>query len=207
MAPKNNILELKGFKNAAAAGLLLSRDYAGPCFRLLMNYRSISASEAASRLGLHIKTAQDFLDGLSDLGMVKKKSVREDKRPYFRYSVSRDYIRLDLDLSEFVFVSDQIIRGIKIREAKGSGAVFSEGKGHSLRSVTVYSGEGRKRVPNRISLTQLQGKFLFYLPFPTQEPETIKTIAVKAGLENMEKCYLEIFDIVQLLINYGVIEQ
>ena len=46
------------FDTARRLGACLSRDYAGDLFRLLVNYRDISASEAASRLNLHIRTAQ-----------------------------------------------------------------------------------------------------------------------------------------------------
>ena len=55
------------FKTAAALGALLSKDYAENFFKLLVNYQDISASEAASRLNLHIRTAQDFLESLHAL--------------------------------------------------------------------------------------------------------------------------------------------
>ena len=51
-----------GFKSAKQLGACLARDYSEAFFRLLVNYRDIAASEAASRLGIHIRTAQDFLD-------------------------------------------------------------------------------------------------------------------------------------------------
>jgi len=46
---------------AAKLGASLSKEYAEDFFKLLVNYQDISASEAASRLNLHIRTAQDFL--------------------------------------------------------------------------------------------------------------------------------------------------
>ena len=56
------------FQKAARLGACLSKDYAQDLFRLMVNYRDISASEAASRLNIHIRTAQDFLETLADLG-------------------------------------------------------------------------------------------------------------------------------------------
>ena len=50
------------YEKAARLGALLAKDYAEDLFKLLVNYQNISASEAASRLSLHIRTAQDFLD-------------------------------------------------------------------------------------------------------------------------------------------------
>ena len=75
------------FKEAAKLGNYLAKDYAEDFFTLLVNYQNISASEAASRLGLHIRTAQDFLDAMVELDVLEKEEVYEKKRPYFRYSL------------------------------------------------------------------------------------------------------------------------
>jgi hypothetical protein len=56
------------FQEASKLSSFLAKDYAEAFFRLLVNYQDISASEAASRLNLHIRTAQDFLEGLTNLG-------------------------------------------------------------------------------------------------------------------------------------------
>ena len=53
-------------------GSCLSKEYAENLFRLLVTYESISASEAASRLGLHIKTVQDFLEALAEVEILGK---------------------------------------------------------------------------------------------------------------------------------------
>ena len=50
------------FKRAAILGSYISKDYAEDLFRLLATYQNISASEAASRLSMHIKTVQDFFE-------------------------------------------------------------------------------------------------------------------------------------------------
>ncbi len=63
------------FRTAAVLGSLLAKDYAEDIFELLVNYRAISASEVAARLDLHIKTAQDFLEGLASLGILSKDVV------------------------------------------------------------------------------------------------------------------------------------
>ena len=59
------------YKTIAKLGAALSKEYSEDLFKLLVNYQDISASEAASRLSLHIRTAQDFLDTLTDLKIVK----------------------------------------------------------------------------------------------------------------------------------------
>jgi len=63
------------YKTASQLGSLISKDYAENFFKLLVIYQDISASEAASRLNLHISTAQDFLEGLNSQGIVSKKRI------------------------------------------------------------------------------------------------------------------------------------
>ena len=87
------------FKQAALLGSYISKDYAEDLFRLLANYSSISASEAASRLNLHIKTVQDFMEAMYELGFLQREEVYEGKRPYFRYTLSSNHILMDLDLA------------------------------------------------------------------------------------------------------------
>ena len=88
------------FKTAAILGTYISKDYAEDFFKLLVNYHDISASEAASRLGLHIRTAQDFLDAMASLGTLNKVEVYEKKRPYFRYSLQTQHIQMEIDLTK-----------------------------------------------------------------------------------------------------------
>ena len=65
------------FKTAARLGAFISKDYAREFFALLLSYQDISASEAASRLGLHIRTAQEFLEGLTELDILSRQEVYE----------------------------------------------------------------------------------------------------------------------------------
>ena len=69
------------FKTAALLSTYISKEYAPGFFELLVNYHDISASEAASRLGLHIRTAQDFLEGLAGLDILTKQEVYEKLAP------------------------------------------------------------------------------------------------------------------------------
>ena len=52
-------------EEASKFGTYISKSFTKDMFRLLMNYRDISASEAASRLGIHIQTVQDFLEAFA----------------------------------------------------------------------------------------------------------------------------------------------
>jgi predicted transcriptional regulator len=193
------------YKTVAQMGASLSKDYAEDFFKLLVNYQDISASEAASRLSLHIRTAQDFLDGLVALGIVNKTEVHEKKRPYFRYNLITQKIVLEVDLTEFAKENPDEGLARLVREMKNIGANFSVARsGDCFSSVTIWEGDGRERKVHKISLTTPQGKFLFHLPFPQARPRTMADVMENAGVEPDYSA--EIQDIVDELARLGVVE-
>ena len=186
---------------------LLAKPFAGDILKLLVNYQDISASEAATRLGLHIKTAQDFLEELTAQDICDKQEVYEKKRPYYRFKLKKYQFSIDVDLSILADKSSTTDSRLlmKIRERKNANAVFTVARGGDfISSVTIFIGEGRKKKERKISLTQAQGKFLYHLPFPTAQPATIKEIMEQAGIESGHQ--MEILDIVEVLDESKVIE-
>jgi predicted transcriptional regulator len=196
------------FKEASKLGSCLSKDYAEDLFRLLVNYESISASEAASRLNIHIKTTQDYLEDLFSLGIIEKEEVYEGKRPYFRYRLKTMEISMVVDLTTLNLkeeISDSRLK-VRIREMKNAKARFTTSRSNDyISNVVIWMGEGRGRTERKINLSIPQGRFLFHLPFPTAEPLSISAIMKLAGIENVNTP--EIVDIVQVLIDFGVVEK
>ena len=195
------------FKEAAILGSFLAKDYAEEFFKLLVNYKSISSSEAASRLNLHIKTAQDFLEAMTELKILEKEEVYEKKRPYNRYTLLVNRISIELELESLGTKTDpEDQSAMRIREHKNAGVNFYTARNSQyFSSVAVWIGKGRERNERKINLTIPQGKFLFHLPFPTAYFESIDTIMKKADIEESELS--EILDIVDALIELKVIEK
>lgn len=196
------------FKEASKLGSCLSKDYAEDLFRLLVNYESISASEAASRLNIHIKTTQDYLDDLHSLDIIDKEEVYEGKRPYFRYRLKAKEISMVFDLTTLNLeekITDSRLK-MKIREMKNAKARFATSRSNDyISNVVIWMGEGRNRTERKINLSIPQGRFLFHLPFPTAVPLSIPDIMKLAGIEDTH--IPEIVDIVQVLIDFQVIEK
>jgi DNA-binding Lrp family transcriptional regulator len=195
------------FKQAALLGSCISKAYAEDLFRLLATYTSISVSEAASRLNLHIKTIQDFMEAMHELGILDREEVYEKKRPYFRYRLKVSRITMDLDLAVLQPPSGNSSElYLRIREKKNAGARFTTSRDNSyISSVTVWTGQGRNRSERRITLSIPQGRFLFHLPFPGAEPLQVRTIMQLAGMESVHAS--EIIDITKALIEMGVVEE
>lgn len=194
------------FEEAARFGTYISKSFAKDIFRLLNNYRDISASEAASRLGIHIQTVQDFLEAMSELGVLEKKEAIERKRPYYRYTLQMQKIVFELDLvEELKNTEGNSLENSKIREKKNAGVRFSLARnGQYFSNVAIWVGKGRERTEKKINLTTAQGKFLYNLPFPDGEHLSIEEIRIKAGIESED--LPEIKDLAEELIQYKVIE-
>jgi len=195
------------FKEAARLCSYISKDYAEDLFRLLATYSSISASEAASRLDLHVKTVQDFLEQMFELGILDREEVYEKKRPYYRYNLKIDKIVMMLDLSKLLPAEGTDQRTCaRIREMKDAGARFTTARSDQyISNITIWTGKGRDRSERKINLSIPQGKFLFHLPFPTAEFQSISSIMQKAGIDPSNAS--EILDIVNALTGFGVIEE
>jgi predicted ArsR family transcriptional regulator len=194
------------FEEAARFGTYISKSFAKDIFRLLNNYRDISASEAASRLGMHIQTVQDFLEAMADLGILSKKEAVERKRPYYRYSLKTHKIAFEIDLlHELKPEKEDAWDEKKIREKKNAGVRFTLARnGQYFSNVAISIGKGRQRSEKKINLTTAQGKFLYNLPFPDGEHLTLEEIRVKAGVETEQMP--EIKDLVEELVQNKVIE-
>lgn len=195
------------FKQAAVLGSCISKEYAEDLFALLATYKNISASEAASRLNLHIKTVQDFLEDLYILNIVEREEVYEGKRPYFRYNLMVRQVIMNVDLTHLFPEGNKEEARLKlrIREKQNSRVRFTTSRSNDyISSVVIWTGEGRDREERKINLSIPQGKFLFHLPFPTAEHLTIGGLITKAGLDGSN--IPEIIDIVDALIEFGVIE-
>jgi predicted transcriptional regulator len=195
------------FRQAALLGSYISKDYAEDLFRLLSTYSSISASEAASRLDLHIRTVQDFMEAMHELGILGREEVYEKKRPYFRYFLKTRKIIMEVDLEPLFPAKDLNQNSYKkIREKKDAGARFTTARSDQyISNVAIWSGKGRERTERKINLSIPQGRFLYHLPFPTAEFQSIASIMKKAGVDSANTS--EILDIVSALTELGVIEE
>lgn len=195
------------FKEAAILGSYISKDYAKDLFRLLATYKSISASEAASRLSLHIKTVQDFLEAMASLDILDREEATESKRPYYRYSLKTRRITMDLDLGP-LFKQEQPNSklSLRIREMKNAKARFTVARNNQyISNVYIWIGEGRSRKERKLNLSIPQGRFLYHLPFPSAEPQSIISIMDNGGVDGANVS--EILDIVDVLLKFQVIEK
>ena len=193
------------FEKLIIFGTYISKEYSREFFRLLVTYKDISASEAASRLEIHIKTAQDFLEGMSEAGILIKTRVTDRTRPYYRYSLEDRKPVIRIDFESLAGVSGKVSGTPALREKMHSGARFTTSRyGSSFTSVVIPVGAGRSGTARKINLTPSQGMLLFQLPFPGAEPLTLEEMMRRAGLG--PEALPELNDIINLLAESEIIE-
>lgn len=194
------------FEQAKKMGYYISKVYAEEIFRLLVLYQTLAASEAASRLNMHIKTVQDFLEAMAELDILLKEEVYEGKRPYYRYTLNTKKIVMEIDLNSLFSVENSDAGKVtRIRERKNAKVRFTVGRDNkSISSVVIWIGKGRSKKERKINLTKPQGAFLYNLPFPMADFMSVKEIMKQARISDVNK--REIEDITNLLIEYGVVE-
>ena len=193
---------MDNFDKAAKLGGYLAKGYARDVFKLLNAYKDISASEAASRLRLHIQTVQEFLEGMTELGVLQKVEATEKKRPYFRYSVKNSFLTISLDIASLDGETTNSGE-LRIKETKNSGAKFSMARGQQYFSTVMWLGQGRQGKSTKLNLTTAQGKFLFHLPFPDAEALFVDDVMIMAGVDQSYKS--EIIDIVNELLENNIL--
>jgi hypothetical protein len=146
------------------------------------------------------------MEAMFELGFLDREEVYEKKRPYYRYSVRMSKIIMELDLTQLLPKENPDNRTrLKIREKKNAGVRFTTSRDNQyISNVTIWTGRGRDRAERRINLSIPQGKFLFHLPFPSAEFQSIDKIIRKAEVD--PSSISEILDIVDALIELEVIE-
>jgi transposase len=194
------------FERIKLFGAFISKEYSRELLRLLYLYKDISSSEAASRVGMHIKTVQEFFDALNEVGLLDKKEAYEGKRPYFRYTLKSNDVKIQFSIAGLIpNDKDHSAGELFIREKKNANVKFTIARNKLFfSSVSIWLGKGRETTEKKISLTIPQGRFLFNLPFPNADFAKVPEIMRKAEVLDEHKS--EIIDIVKLLIDHKVIE-
>jgi len=95
---------------------------------------------------------------------------------------------------------------MRIREMKDSGARFTTARSDQyISNIAIWTGKGRERSERKLNLSIPQGKFMFHLPFPSADFQSISSIMQKAEVDPSN--ISEILDIVDVLLGFGVVEQ
>lgn len=193
------------YAEAAELCACIAKDHAGGFFRLLANYKDISAQEAASWTGVQLSEAEGFLESLTEHGIVEKKAVDEREVAQSRYSLRQQKIQISINISsDYKHLSHIGKDRLVLRRDNASSELVLAKSGDRYRSVTIWKGMGRGRVKREIWLTPAQGKFLYFTPISESDPIPIQKVIEKAAVGNERE--MEILLLVEELDHLNVIQ-
>jgi predicted transcriptional regulator len=137
-----------------------------------------NASKIARELGIHVLTVQRALEVLERYSFVSSTELKAIGRPsrVFQYRGGSFTINLDLILDEYS------LRSTKIRDAGREDVSFMYDVDHEVINGILIGGRGGKF----LKIEEKTGRFLWLVPPPDSQGETIEDIAKKAGCPVLE---------------------
>ncbi len=180
----------------------LGKEYALPLLEVLYIKGWITASEMARELSIHVSTAQSYLASMEEKKLLKSR-FRPGRAKLMEYSLLDKSIQVSIDLEAMV--------SKKCRNAKKKAREFYVKERLSAKVSYRWDEESRKilvinfmekskvlgriGVSRTLQLSDVEGRFLWFLPQSTEDSKNVLHIAKEAGLENPE----DLIQIVELL--------
>ena len=166
------------------------------------------ASQVARRFDIHIATAAKYLTEMEKAKLVASRIRETGRKPAKEYYLLSDKITLEIDLSKisrndpFSRLSTQ-----RVRERRSENIAYEWDSERSLikEIVILEQDKGRKRV-RKVPLDDVEGRFLWHLPLPSQDFKTASEIALQSGLSD-PKDLEKIERLLDHLVELGVVER
>lgn len=148
-----------------------------------------TASEIASFLGIHISTAVKYLSEFEEVRILEKRMRESKPRKSMEYKLIDPKIEITLSLKNLIEEEEKIIlkksKKIHIREKKDIDASFEwNEKREVIKKINFMVSGQRRIIMDFLELNEIEGKFLWNLPYPSEDFKSVFEICKKAGLSN-----------------------
>ncbi|UCF07688.1 MAG: hypothetical protein JSW28_08610 [Thermoplasmata archaeon] len=190
----------------------LGKEHSLPILEILYLRGWVSASEAAREMGVHIATAQSYLESMKENKIIKAR-VRQGKSKLVEYSLHDKQMQVDLNLEKIMSQKCEIARNKAkdyfVREKKKARVTYrwdeEQRKILEINFMEKSKAFGRIGVSRTLQLSDVEGKFLWFLPQSTEKPKNVLKIAEKAELKRPEDL-IQIIDLLEFLAEEKIIE-
>lgn len=189
----------------------LGKEHTIPLLEVLFMRGWLIASEVARELSIHISTAQSYLESLKEKNIVKSRN-RTGRANLVEYSLQHPTIQVNIDLKDIITKkgkeAKEKARHFFIREIAGAKVSYEwdeeKRKILAINFMEKSKKFGRLNISRSIELTDIEGKFLWFLPQATEKPKNVLSITKEAGL-NQNYDLIKIIELVELLSNEKII--
>lgn len=191
---------------------VLGKEFTMPIFENLYIRGWMTASEIARELSVHISTAQSYLESMAKKKLLKQR-LRHERKNLVEYSLINPSIDIRIDIGELIEKKAEAARKkaenmyIKERSDDKISYEWDEVNRKILTINIMKKSKAQKRyeITSRIQLTDVEGRFLWFIPHPTESPENLGKIARDAGITNSFD-FIKIVELVEMLAFEKIIE-
>ena len=180
------VRQVRGLPEIREVVSVLAREYSFEVLRELHHRGWSGASEIARELGIHVATAMRKLAELETLGFLEKRNRSASRVVEYRLASPRIEILVDFDEQARAVSQDAWAKAEKIlvKERPNRNVVAeTDEKGKRVRRL-VFTTRGRWRAAGRVlELTDLEGGFLWHVPFGSDEARPVAYVCRQAGIE------------------------
>jgi len=148
-----------------------------------------TATEISEELKIHIATAVSYLSDLHDIGLVERRIRGGKYKDAYEYSLKSTSINLNLNFKEIVEEEGKGITEraglIKVKEIVSDNVNYEwDDEKQKILKINIVSAGIRRGVQESIELNTLEGRFLWCVPYPSEEGLSVEQICEKAGIKN-----------------------
>jgi hypothetical protein len=165
------------------------------------------ASEIAGHFDIHIATAAKHLSEMEKARLVSHRMRQTGRRPAKEYFLLSDTIKMEVDFSKVAGNQEGPgLPGERIRERANENVAYDwDPERPIIKEIITLGGDGDRKKAERILLDEVEGRFLWHVPFPGGEPRTPTEIAEEAGIGKGDLSRIHLF--LDRLLDVGIVEK
>ena len=208
MQNKQDFIQTADLEEAREVMTALAREYCIDLLRELHGTGWSTASEVARNLGIHVATAMRKLSELETLQLLEKRVRAGSDLVEYRPVSARVEIVLDFEAEAKAAKRDarSVAKSILVRERPNRKVVLeADERAEVVRRVVFVKTVRLRTTAQVMDLTEAEGRFLWHLPFASEQAASVAEVCRRAKIENPIHVS-KLLDFVKEMESRGVVE-
>jgi len=169
-----------------------------------------TATEIAEELKIHTATAVKYLAELYEIGIVEKRIRAGKYKDALEYRLINSEINLTLNFEKIIEEESEGViekaKGIMVKEKARDDVNYEwDDEKQKILKVNIVGVGVRRGIKESIGLNDLEGRFMWNLPYPSEESIQVFQICEKAGIKNVMEIK-KILKFVDVLEGKGIVD-
>lgn len=165
--------------------MVLGREMTGRILATLYITPHQSATDIARRFNIHTATAQKYLVEMRECGLLNSRLRKNTNRPTEEYWLAKNRFDIEINLNDMSKLTDLELKAanIYIRQRPSEQVAFDTNRTNQrITEIILLDGHEKSRIDQRIKLDDVEGRFTWHLPSPTEPAMSILDLIKKAKL-------------------------